>query len=73
MNRESRITRRGFVHLMSGALLAAAALRPPEGDSAPSSEIKSDSAPLAGKIAPEEHFDFAETQSFSYASLGSHA
>ena len=73
MNRESRITRRGFVHLMSGAPLAAGDLRPTEGDSAPSSEIMSDSAPLPGKIALEEHFDFAETQSSSYASLGSHA
>src|SRR5215467_10113873 len=63
-NRKAGITRRGFIQAGSGAAVAAGVL-----SSGAKSEITVSSATLSGKIALEEHFDFAATASASYAAL----
>src|SRR5215467_2102651 len=70
MKRESRITRRGFMQLSSGALVAGSGLIPSKSGSAAPAPINSERAILAGKIALEEHFDFSATENSSYGSFG---
>jgi len=60
------ITRRGFMRVGSGTALAAGVL-----SSAAGSENALLNESLPGKIALEEHFDFAATASASYAAPGS--
>jgi len=60
------ITRRGFMRIGSGTVLAAGVL-----SSAAGSDNALPNESLHGKIALEEHFDFAATASASYAAPGS--
>jgi len=69
MERESRITRRGFMQLSSAAVLASVPLKAAD-DIDLGLPTDSDPVILRGKIALEEHFDFSETANSSYASLG---
>src|SRR5215469_3132865 len=72
-NPECRITRRGFLERSSAALAGAALIgNAYTAKSVLSSEntvdsAKPDTAPLAGKIALEEHFVLAEAMDTSYA------
>lgn len=70
MKRDSRITRRGFMQLGSGALVAGSVLMPVKSDLAASAGTDSAGETLPGKIALEEHFDFSATEKASYASFG---
>jgi len=73
MNRRSQITRRGFLELSSAALATAGLLgdaNAANGDALAGNAVdtaKPDSAPIAGKIALEEHFVLPETADTSYA------
>src|SRR5215471_12257472 len=70
MNRPSQITRRGFMQLSSQAMLAGSVLTS-AGMSGFSASTSSNPDPAtSGKVALEEHFDFPETASSSYASFG---
>lgn len=62
--RTSRMTRRGFIQTGSAALIAAGLPMSAGGTDA------SEPPPLHGKIALEEHFDFSDTATSSYASFG---
>ena len=71
MKQDTQITRRGFMQLGSGALVAGGILNPTsKSDFAGSTLTSSDAASSPGKIALEEHFDFAGTEKSSYASFG---
>ena len=70
MKRESRITRRGFMQLSSGALVAGSGLIPSKSGFAAPAPSNADRAIFAGKIALEEHFDFSATENSSYGSFG---
>src|SRR5215470_10511171 len=70
MKRESRITRRGFMQLSSGALVAGSGLIPSKSGFAAPAPSNADRAAFAGKIALEEHFDFSATENSSYGSFG---
>ena len=71
MKQNNQITRRGFMQLSSGALLGGSVLNPAaRSDFATSTPTSSDPVSSPGKIALEEHFDFAGTEKSSYASFG---
>src|SRR5215831_19708616 len=71
MKRDTQITRRGFMQLSSGALVAGGVLKSTgESDFATSTSTSSDAQSSPGKIALEEHFDFSGTEKSSYASFG---
>jgi gamma-resorcylate decarboxylase len=71
MKQATQITRREFMQLSSGALVAGGVLNPTsKSDFARSTPTSSDSVSSPGKIALEEHFDFAGTEKSSYASFG---
>src|SRR5262245_49571229 len=66
-----QVTRRGFVQLGSGAFIASGILNPKyKSDHSTSTPADSDPARSPGKIALEEHFDFAGTEKTSYGSFG---
>ncbi len=68
MKQDTQITRRGFMQLSSGALVAGGILNASsKSDFAGSTLTRSDTASSPGKIALEEHFDFAGTEKSSYA------
>ena len=71
MTKESRVTRRGFIQLVSGAL-GVGGVFPSAGERAFAGSPSGIEEPanFPGKIALEEHFDFAETEGASYASFG---
>ena len=68
--KEKAQTRRGFMQLSSGALLAGTVLNPTNNVLAANTPANSASVNSPGKIALEEHFDFAGTEKSSYASFG---
>jgi len=66
-----QVTRRGFVQLSSGAFIASGILNPNyKSDLTTSTPANPDPARSPGKIALEEHFDFAGTERTSYGSFG---
>jgi 2,3-dihydroxybenzoate decarboxylase len=71
MERDSGITRRGFIQVSSAAVVAGtfsnAASR---ADFDGTSPTNSDPVSSSAKIALEEHFDFSATENSSYASFG---
>jgi len=67
----NRISRRGFMQLGSGAVVARGILNPTsKSDFAGFHPTNLDPASFHGKIALEEHFDFSATANSSYASFG---
>lgn len=71
MEQGSPVTRRGFIQLGAGALAAGGVFNAASNSvSAGSPSTVTDAASLSGKIALEEHFDFAATESTSYGSFG---
>jgi 2,3-dihydroxybenzoate decarboxylase len=70
MERKSPITRRGFVQLSSGVLVAGISNATARPDLRASAPTNPDLGGLSGKIALEEHFDFSGTEKSSYASFG---
>src|SRR5215470_5859818 len=70
MERKCPITRRGFVQLSSGVLVAGISNATARGDLGASTPTNSDLVGFPGKIALEEHFDFSGTEKSSYASFG---
>src|SRR5262252_4138618 len=67
----NRISRRGFMQLGSGAVVARGILNPTsKSDFAGFHPTNLDLAGFHGKIALEEHFDFSATANASYASFG---
>src|SRR5262249_11082432 len=70
MKQDAQITRRGFVQFSSGAVLAGGGLNPIGKGDFTSSPPNADLLSSTGKIALEEHFDFAGTEKSSYASFG---
>ena len=71
MKQDTQITRRGFMQLGSGALVVGGILNPTsESDSVVSTVKNFDSGSSSGRIALEEHFDFAGTEKSSYGSFG---
>ena len=71
MKQGPQVTRRGFIQLSSGALVAGGLFHPAgKSDSAESPSMVDKPAELAGKIALEEHFDFDSTANASYGSFG---
>ncbi len=65
------ITRRGFVQLSTGGLIAGGiSTATATGDLGPFTPTSSDLPGFSGKIALEEHFDFSGTEKSSYASFG---
>jgi gamma-resorcylate decarboxylase len=76
-NQENRITRRDLFKWSVGTVAAAGALAGASAADAASDSheeratVPTESAPIAGKIALEEHFDFPETENRSYAAAGS--
>src|SRR5215470_19367335 len=70
MERKCPITRRGFVQLSSGVLVAGISNATARPDLRASTPTNPDLGGLSGKIALEEHFDFAGTEKSSYASFG---
>ena len=70
MKETTQTTRRGFMQLGSGAVLGSTVLKPTTNVFAANTPANSDSVDSAGKIALEEHFDFAGTERSSYASFG---
>jgi|HubBroStandDraft_6_1064221.scaffolds.fasta_scaffold127483_3 predicted TIM-barrel fold metal-dependent hydrolase len=77
VSKKGQITRRGFFERGVGAVAAIGALVNVNTAGAAydpgvkADVVKADSVPTPGKIALEEHFDFAETEKLSYAALGS--
>lgn len=77
IEKKGRIARRDFFGLGVGAVATVGALsdvsaaRAADHEKEKGDGAKLDSAPSHGKIALEEHFDFAETENLSYAAAGS--
>src|SRR6201997_1859363 len=71
MKQDTQITRRGFMQLGSGALVAGGILNPASESDCVVSTVKNfDSGSSPGRVALEEHFDFAGTEKSSSASSG---
>src|SRR5579862_9891971 len=71
MKQDTQITRRGFMQLGSGALVVGGILNSTSESGSVVSTVKNfDSGSSPGRVALEEHFDFAGTERSSYASFG---
>ena len=70
MERKSPITRRGFVQLSTGALIAGGVSNTTARGNLGAAPTNSDLVGFPGKVALEEHFDFSGTEKSSYASFG---